>query len=469
MSSVLNYYEYSILLIQDDENTVKAVLQQIFELLVKGHFFPKSTREAFKRLLEKHVTSPSQKVRKWAYHCACFYYNDNIHRKIKTQLQKETARENIMWALTALSIVYEDVKNLRECAGSRHEEFLSTISDNYLSDALYLFGVVVDINPKTILLTQNSADLVALTKIYGYPDLIRGKYPTITESIMHEIKNHPDAYVREYAYWALFLGGSTESHLMESDDKTADVRKFQIALQIQNGDKDFVISALNPLRKRPGIVHGEIKRGILRGLSKIAFIPDIAQYIGGWFSDEDDYSISCSLLEYMITHCCANRDDGTFFDVIQDSLNDETLKDYIVSKIRGNPGCKLTISGIENEYTLDFAEKGFEHMAITVSGTGNTVTTGNRNNVSVIHVSGENVSMLEEAIAETKKQAAKAFSNEELQMVNESLECIESEAKAEKPKKFVMKQMVDSLKALKGPMEFVTAVAKLAEVILKFL
>ncbi len=78
-----------------------------------------------------------------------------------------------------------------------------------------LFSEVVKINPHTILLTNNNTDLAALTKIYEY--------------------------------WVQFLRGVKNNIQNVSADKDAGVRKFQIAIQIQNGDEDFIVSSLKPL------------------------------------------------------------------------------------------------------------------------------------------------------------------------------------------------------------------------------
>lgn len=468
----------------DDENTVKATLQQVFEAHTREGFFPKSARLPFKRLLGKHLISPSKKVRKWAYHCACYYYDEDIYQKIKIQLQKETEIENIMWALSALSVTYDNATSLQQCVGARHEEFLSTISENYLSDALCLFGGVVDINPQTILLTNNSADLAALAKIYGYPDIAREKYPTITESIMQEIKNHPDNYVREYAYWSLFLGGSSESHLLEPEDQTFAVRKFQIALQIQNGDRDFVISTLKPLKNRPSIIPRDIKNGILLGLKKGKYVSAYAPYIGGWFTAEEDHSICCLLLEYMIKHCYSNRDDGTYFDVLKDSLKGELLGKYVANSIQGNTNCNLTISRAGNEYLLDFTKKEHNTMGVTVtgdgntivtganspivSGSGNTVVAGNGNSVNVNTPPEANAKHLEAILTEIKKIAQTDLLEKDAEAAAEYVETISQEVNAEHPKKWTVHQMVEGLKTLKGTAEFFTAVMKLVDILKNF-
>lgn len=57
--------------------------------------------------------------------------------------------------------------------------------------------------------------------------------------------------MREYAYWSQVLGGANGNFLDSSNDSDVGARKWQIALQIQSGDEDFIVSALKPLALCP--------------------------------------------------------------------------------------------------------------------------------------------------------------------------------------------------------------------------
>lgn len=107
MSFVIPYKQYSSILTSDDPDIVKDALQQIFESLVRGKRLQKSKQADFTKRLELLVASPSVKVRKWAYHCACLYKNDTIIQKCKDNLLFESKKENVLWALTALSKVIQ--------------------------------------------------------------------------------------------------------------------------------------------------------------------------------------------------------------------------------------------------------------------------------------------------------------------------------------------------------------------------
>ena len=272
MSYLLSYAQYAIPLNSDDYDAVKEAYQQLFEFLVKGYSLRRSDIKVLKNRIKIHVKSASQKVRKWSCHCACFYQDEDILKNILRQLQSENDIETIIWELTALSVKYDTVERLKRCTGRRHDEFLVTISSNYLTDALYLFGGIVNLNPGTILMGNNSSDLAALTKIYAYRSLTNNKYPTLNQEHISDMIDHEDPYVREYAYWALLRGGTNETYLDEPDDLEVSVRKHQIALQIKNGDLDFIFSALKPLSRCPQTVHHEIKIGILTGLRYLSYI-----------------------------------------------------------------------------------------------------------------------------------------------------------------------------------------------------
>ncbi len=461
MSYNIFYEQYAPLLMSGNDDVIKNAFQEIFELLVAGKCMVRSKKNTFTQIVGIHVNSKSQKVRKWAYHCACFYQNESICQSIIKQLETESNVENVIWALTALSVTYDDIFKLRQCVGRRHDEFIETISVNYLTDALVLFGGVIKINPKTILLTNNSADLAALTKIYAYSELVRNKYSDVTESIIREMEKNDDPYVREYAYWSQVLGGTQGIFLDAPDDPDDGVRKFQIALQIQNGDEDFVVSALKPVAMCPQKISLDIKSGILRGLNKISYSSKYVPYINRWFERESDNTVVFLLIDYIIANCFFNCEDGTYFDVIKDSLCDQALDLYIVGKIANNPQYKLSVTQHGEKYTLQLETKEVVTMQnVNVYGSGNSVAVAKDNSSATVVSSGEKASELAQLIQEVKSQM-KDLLDEDKQKVNEGLSFIESEARENEPRKTIIKGVLDSLKAIKGTVQFASAVAAL--------
>lgn len=465
MSYSIDYEQYAPLLrsdITEDEDVVKNVFQEIFESLVAGRSMARSKRKVFIQDVGIHVNSKSQKIRKWAYHCACFYQDESVLQSIQTQLAVEQNTENIIWALTALSVKYDNVVELKQCVGRRHDEFIQTISENYLTDALILFGGVVEINPHTILLTNNSADLAALTKIYAYKELVLDKYPDVTLSIIRELEKSDDPYVREYAYWSQVLRGAKGNFLDIPNDINIGVRKFQIALQIQSGDVDFVVSSLKPLGLCPEKIPKDIKFGILRGLNTIAYSEKYVSYINRWFERETNDSVVFSLIDFIVANCYLNKKDGTYFDIIKDSLYDQLLVIHIVKKIEDNPQYELCISKHGDGYTLDFKkQEGPTMINNNVFGRGNSVAFANNNSTATVVSSHQENCKLDELIKAVQDQANEGLSEEEKKTVAEGLSFIESEAKSNSPRKTIIKGILDSIKAIKGTVQFASAVAAL--------
>lgn len=462
MSYNIFYEQYAPLLNSDNENMVKNAFQEIFELLVTGSRMARSKKGIFTQLVGIHVKSNSQKVRKWAYHCACFYQDESVCQSIKKQLETERNKENILWALTALSVVYDDIVQLKQCVGRRHEEFVEMISENYLTDALVLFGGVVNINPNTILLTNNSSDLAALTKIYAYRGLVLDKYSNVTGNIIREMEKNDDPYVREYAYWSQVLGGANGNFLDSSNDSDVGARKWQIALQIQSGDEDFIVSALKPLALCPQKIHQDIKNGMLRGLNKVSYSIKYVPYINSWFEREMDDSIVILLIDYIIANCYVNREDGTYFDALKDSLNDQSLVTHIISKIENNPQYELCVAEHKEKYTLDFKIKeGMTMQSINIYGERNTIAAAADHSSATVTTSCEEVSELAKLIQNVKNEARVGLSEGDKQKVDEGLSFVESETKENSPRKTIIKMTLDGLKAIKGTVQFASAVAAL--------
>lgn len=471
MSFLISYDRFYPLLNSHDENTIKNALQDIFELLADGNAIERSSRNLFMNDIRRFVNSNSLKVRKWAYHCAGIFQDEDICQRIIAGLAKETDRDNIMWALIGLSKTYDTELKLSQCVGKRHEEFLETISPQYLTDALVLFGGVVSINPKTVLLTNNMTDLEALTKIYAYDGLVHGLYPDITESVIQEIETHEVPRVREYAYWAQVLRRTRRTITDSKIDPDPGVQKWQVAQQIENGDEDFVVSALKPLARCPGTISLEVKSGVLRGLNNITYNENYVRYLCSWFSFEEIETIIIQLLNYFITNSVLNRKDGTFFDIIKDSLRDERLSGYIYRKICSDKNCGLEIA-IENEcFVLDYKDKGEKIVGNIQIGSGNVLNTGSENTFAVasnnssaaVNTTGIESNELAKLIEEVRTQAKAELSAEEQEAVEGVLSTIEAETKSNQPRKPFIKTMLAGLGHIKGAVQFASALANLVK------
>lgn len=462
MSYIIPYEPYIPLLQSNNEDTIKNAFQKIFELLVVGNRLSRNNVVHFKNDISFHIKSHSTKIRKWAYHCACFYYNQDIHGLILEQLKFESSTENIIWALTALSIVYDSEEKLRKCAHNRHDEFMKTISKNYLKDALFLFGGVIDINPNTILTTNNSADLAALSKIYAYGNLVSNKYPNITEAVIQEMRQNSDPYVREYSYWALSLHGTKNDQFDLNDDKDDGVRKWQISLQIKSNNEDFIISTLKPLACCPYKISLNIKLGILIGLSDIKYNFNFVSYICSWFNYEEEEPVLFKLIDYILCNCFENKDDGTYFDIIKDSLNDKILCDYITKKIASNPAYHLVLSYNNDNPVINFKKlEGSNVQNFNISGSGNNVAVATDNSSATINQPPKNDDLLIKLIDEVRQQTNNDFSKEEKEKILEVLSFIESEMASKSPKKPIISALLDGLKAIKGTVQFSAALVNL--------
>jgi len=466
MSYVIFYEQFVPLLNSKDDDIIKNTFQKIFELLVDGKSMPRSKRKIFIQDVNIHIVSKSAKVRKWAYHCACFYKDESTYKLINENLKTEQNKENIIWALTALSTKYDNEFKLKQCVGQRHEEFINIISEKYLTDALVLFGGMVKINPKTILLTNNSTDLVALTKIYAYRNLVENKYgnilaPDIIEPTIREMEKHNESYVREYAYWSQLLRDTKGDFLNVPDDSNDEVRKWQIANQIKIGDEDFVVSALKPLASCPEKISDNIKNGILRGLNKISYNSKYIPYINCWFEREEKEPIVFLLIDYMLANCYFNQDDGTYFYAIKDSLNDQLLLPYITNKIKNNPQYKLTLVQSGDNYVLDYKIKeGITMKNIKISGSGNTIVSADEHSSITFTSSHRDINELLKLINDVKNQA-ESLSKNDKQKVNEGLSFIEAEVNNDNPRKTIIKGILDGLKAIKANAPFLSAVTTL--------
>ena len=469
MSFLIGFSPYETLLRSNDEDTVKAVFQKLFELLVNGYTIPRSKRDVFRALVKRQISSRSEKVRRWAYHCACYCSppTDDVCNSIIAELQKEKKIENILWGLTALSLKYEDQESLKQCVGKRHDEFVSTISENYLLDALVLFGNVTELNINIILDKNNTADLATLTKIYGYPSLVDDRFPEVTQDVIRTLERHNDPYLREYSFWAQALTASKGNYSALPDDPNDDVQKHLATLQLQNSDEDFICAVLKTTAIRPEKVSIPIKTGIMRGLSAVSYNSKYVPFVTSWFARETTEAIVIMLLDYIISNCKFDRDDGTYFDAIKDSLEDSILSPYIISKIEQNKKYGLVLKTIGDQKQLDFIKKGeqvMETMHIEISGTGHNVALAADNSVATAtNVGVAHKAELDQLIQEIKASAKAELTEEQLITVNQRLNDILDIISQDQPKKTILDVLLDSLKGISDSIKFTSAVTKLVE------
>ena len=424
-------------------------------------------------LINRHVNSRSAKIRKWAYHCVCFCWNDTILKSVKHQLKKEKKIDNILWALIALSVYYNTEETLRTCVGNRHDEFMEILSRNYLSDALLLFGEMININPKILLLNNNPLDLIALTTVYGYKNLVNDKYDNINETVMKEIQKNPIPHIREYGYWATVLRNDPISLHDVKNDTDMGVLKWQLVGKIKCNEPNYIVSILKKIAVHPHEIHFEVKSGIIRGIQEVPYNEKYVPYVCRWFSYENNNSIVFRIIDYMLSNCYNNKTDGTYFDAIKDSLSDKQLSVYIHDKINHNSNYKLSIVGNAGNYTIDFIEKEKSVMSVktTIKGDVNgpfSIAMASDNSTATSTATNDssqkdNIEQVTNLINEVRDKAAEELSDDDKKTVNESLNYIENEIKTQKPNYTIIKTLLNGMQGIMNAVGFGVALKNLID------
>ena len=351
MSFVINYGIYKPLFESDNVDVIKNALQAIYEEFIHGHSIYRKDIKHFTLFLEKCINSPSTKIRKWAYHCASFYSNETIIRSCIRQLSAEKNSENILWNISAL---FADCKTIdevvRKIPPAKFEEFHDTISPNFLEiSALFASKYDDPILIKELGESYRKSDLMAFTKLYGYPSLV--KENGVNQEAIMALQNNDDETVREYVYWALFKNPQPINYAsVKADFKDeVDVLKWQYAVIISEGDKDRIASILRMVSNNKN-THFKIKSGIAIGLIEASYHLQYTSYIAKWYNNEIDPYIRQLLLQYMIINCKENINDGTFLDIINLEVDsDDFFRGYIVqvaskrSDLQVSIGKKTTI------------------------------------------------------------------------------------------------------------------------------
>lgn len=119
--------------------------------------------------------------------------------------------------------------------------------------------------------------------------------------------------------------------------------------------------------------------------------------------------------------------------------------------------CYLTKVGIDMGLDDKVVYNVTVHNGQAIIASGNATVTASNN----VGIGGEEFAKLIENV----RASSETLTPEEKETVADSLEVIESEAPAEKPKKGMLRTALTTLKAVKGVAEFCAAVASLAEFI----
>lgn len=159
--------------------------------------------------------------------------------------------------------------------------------------------------PKTILLTKSIADLEAYAKIYA------------------------------------------------RDGMDSENRREEIAGEIEKGNVDFVVSALKPLAWCPQKVSMTVKNGILCGLNRIPYSIEYVGYIFRWFVFEECENVLFDLLDYFLEKYQKNKEEGTFFHALNDSMNDKILAEHIVKKVENSNKYGLKVTRENGTFRLE--------------------------------------------------------------------------------------------------------------------
>lgn len=100
-------------------------------------------------------------------------------------------------------------------------------------------------------------------------------------------------------------------------------------------------------------------------------------------------------------------------------------------------------------------------QSINIYGERNTIAAAADHSSATVTTSCEEVSELAKLIQNVKNEARVGLSEGDKQKVDEGLSFVESETKENSPRKTIIKMTLDGLKAIKGTVQFASAVAAL--------
>jgi len=174
-------------------------------------------------------------------------------------------------------------------------------------------------------------------------------------------------------------------------------------------------------------------------------------------TEEEEISIVYAVLHYLV-----ETNNPVFRAVAMGYSHSDKYQD----KIKGfnERFVMILIRHVERYLTKVGIDMGLDEKIIynvTVENGQAIIATDNAT-VNATNQVGFDVSELKKLIAEVQS-AASALTPEEQETVSECLEVIETEATAEKPKKGMLKTALSTLSAIKGIVEFGSAVAGIVE------
>ena len=330
-----NFDKYHSMINSGNEDFIKFALQDLFEQFGKGYVLIGSSyrklSDDLSMLLSKTHTA---RIRKWVYHCACYCPEPKVIKKCFQKLFSETKKDNILWCLSALSTIYTDEKLKSKLPRQKIEEFKETISPNIFDIASNLFS-----NFKLPNLSQDKVesiiqhgqpiDKIFVTTVFGYTEIaIRRKVSDIvTEKVIESLTNDDDPSVREYAYWALYLGnGSHKKRLRGDHCESNDIKKWIYAndITVLNTQKKFDL--IEEMLHYASVQEFPIKVGILRGLESVDYHREYVNILISWLNHERDPYIRTKILERFIKYCITNAIDenekkGSYITVLEDEIN----------------------------------------------------------------------------------------------------------------------------------------------------
>lgn len=350
--------QYEKQLLSDDENVVKDALQQIFEEYTDHNLkFAGNEIVRFEKILSGLVKSKSKKIRKWAYHCVAICdkwthsKSDSLIKKtiggLKTyELSNDSidARQadNTLWGLIAIANHFQD-ESVKKFLSKYYDLLERDISRDFISNASILFGYPEkQIDVKGVIDGNRKPELLTLSHVFGYKGYLRGERKSwVTDRAIRCLLKHESEQIREIGYWAFARNPQTDSIpdiLKQVPDIDFGVRKWQLALQVKEGDVDFVKERLLELSdpKFSDEQRYQLNNGIIRGLFLDDFRIELVEPIREWFFEENHIQTKLSLLKYMLKYWDEEESGFEFRQVLDWALEQKEYRDYVIQSIKSD-------------------------------------------------------------------------------------------------------------------------------------
>lgn len=353
---IINTNSYLRMLKSNDDNIIKEALQKLFEECASGKHIRKSDKDELLGILLKLLNSQSPKVRRWAYHCACFFNNINIEKKIIKNLSFENNNENIIWALETLSSRYTGKEYIKLIKNLDKKNIIQQdITDNYLTISSSLFSKDNYFNNtinqnfiNNIYEKGNESEILWTTKLLGYPVLsnTRSLNQYINSSHIVPYISSNNKIIQEYALWSLYFQADTSHYFQNIKDNIilpySSLKWYYanaIKSQMHYKNNDFIVSVL---RKACLDYHNQanVKEGILKGLSYINYNSNFVEPILEWFYHEEDIQILRLILTRMVNFVEEDNKEnncnyGNYYEAVSDAfINYKKKNKFIYNSIK---------------------------------------------------------------------------------------------------------------------------------------